>query len=150
MLVFETRINLTSGQYQQIFNELVGQRFRPGFVIGYGLGGPPLFAVIFVPAGGNPFQAFHDLTSIQYQQTFDAMIAQGYRPRVVSGYDGGGQPLFAAFFEQTGGPPVQACHNLTSVQFQQTFDEMVGQGYQPSLINGYAVSGQPLFAAIFE
>jgi hypothetical protein len=96
------------------------------------------------------FEARHNLTSAQYQQTFDQLVGQGFRPRVVSGYDGGGHALFAAIFEQSGGPAFAARHNLTSDQYQQTFDQLVGQGFRPVLVNGYPVGGQPRFAAIFE
>jgi hypothetical protein len=112
------------------------------------------------------FVARHNLTSAQYQQIFDQLVGQGFRPTVVSGYDGGGQPLFAAIFEQVGGPAFEARHNLTSDQYQQTFDQLVGQGFRPTvvsgydggvaegfhpiLVNGYPIGGQPLFAAIFE
>jgi hypothetical protein len=36
--------------------------------------------------------------------------------------------LFAAVWEQGGGPAFQARHNLTAAQYQQTFDQLVGQG----------------------
>jgi hypothetical protein len=96
------------------------------------------------------FEARHNLTSDQYQLTFQQLGSLGYRPRVISGYNGGGQPLFAAIFEQAGGSPFEARHNLTSVQYQLTFQQLVSQGYRLTWINGYEVGGQLLFAAIFE
>jgi hypothetical protein len=150
MAVFEARINLTSVQYQQIFDQMVGQGLRPAVVSAYGAGGPPLFAAIFVPAGGYPFQAFNNLNTIGYQQTFDSLVSQGYRPSIVSGYDVGGEPLFAAIFEQGNGYPFQAFNILNSFEYQQTSDALVNQGYQPIFVNAYTVRGQPLFGAIFE
>ena len=96
------------------------------------------------------FQARNNLTSDQYQMTFDQLTAAGFRPRAVSGYEGLGQPLFAAIFEQSGGPPFQAGNNLTSDQYQQMFNELTAAGFQLTWVNGYTVNGQPLFAAIFE
>jgi hypothetical protein len=58
--------------------------------------------------------------------------------------------LFAAIFEQDGGPAFQARNNLTSDQYQQTFDQLTAAGFQLTWVNGYDVGGQPLFAAIFE
>ena len=95
-------------------------------------------------------QARNNLTSDQYQQTFDELTAAGFRLKVISGCEGFGQPLFAAIFEQDGGPAFQARHNLTSDQYQQTFDELTAAGFQLTWVNGYEVGGQPLFAAIFE
>ncbi len=45
---------------------------------------------------------------------------------------------------------IQARNNLPSDQFQQTFDQLTAEGFQPTWVNGYEVGGQPLFAAIFE
>ena len=95
-------------------------------------------------------QARNNLTSDQYQQTFDELTAAGFRLKVISGYEGFGQPLFAAIFEQDGGPAFQARNNLTSDQYQQTFDQLTAAGFQLTWVNGYEVGGQPLFAAIFE
>jgi hypothetical protein len=45
---------------------------------------------------------------------------------------------------------IQARNNLTSDQYQQTFDELTAAGFQLTWVNGCEVGGQPLFAAIFE
>jgi hypothetical protein len=95
-------------------------------------------------------EARHNLTSDQYQQTFDQLTSQGFRPKIVSGYEEFGQCLFAAIFERGGGPDFQARHNLISDQYQQTFDQLTVGGFQLTWLNGYEVAGQPLFAAIFE
>jgi hypothetical protein len=47
--------------------------------------------------------------------------------------------LFAAIWEQAGGPAFQARHNLTAAQFQQTFDQLVGQGFRLRAVSGYEV-----------
>ncbi|MHC2585437.1 hypothetical protein [Bradyrhizobium diazoefficiens] len=147
---FQARHNLTASQYQQTFDELVGQGFRLRLVNGYAVGGEPRFAAIWEKDGGPAFQARHNLTASQYQQTFDELVGQGFRLRLVSGYAVGGEPRFAAIWEKDGGPAFQARHNLTASQYQQTFDELVGQGFRLRLVNGYAVGGEPRFAAIWE
>jgi hypothetical protein len=98
-----------------------------------------LFAAVWEQAGGPAFQARHNLTAAQFQQTFDQLVGQGFRPRAISGYAVGGEPRFAAIWEQAGGPAFQARHNLTAAQFQQTFDQLVGQGFRLRAISGYEV-----------
>jgi polyglycine hydrolase-like protein len=147
---FQARHNLTAAQFQQTFDQLVGQGFRPRAISGYAVGGEPRFAAIWEQAGGPAFQARHNLTAAQFQQTFDQLVGQGFRLRAISGYAVGGEPRFAAIWEQGGGPAFQARHNLTAAQFQQTFDQLVGQGFRLRAISGYAVSGEPHFAAIWE
>ena len=97
-----------------------------------------LYAAVFQQQQGPAFQARHGLTSAQYQQTFDELVPQGYRPTIVSGYLADGQDRFAAVFEQRQGPAFQARHDLTSTQYQQTFDELVRQGYRPTVLCGYS------------
>jgi hypothetical protein len=142
--------NMTSAQFQQTYNQLVGVGFRPRVISGYAYGGQPLFAAIFDQAAGPPFEARHNLTSDGYQQTYNQLVAAGYRPRIVSGYEWNGQPLFAAVFEQYAGPPFEARHKLSSDDFLQISNQLSVMGYRPVMIDGYDVIGQPLFAAIFE
>jgi trehalose utilization protein len=44
----------------------------------------------------------------------------------------------------------QARHNMTAAVYQQTFDALTKQGYRLTDVSGYAVNGQPYFAAIWE
>ena len=127
---FEARHNLTADQYQQTFDQLVGQGFRLTCVSGYSLGGQERFAAVWAQDGGPAFEARHNLTADQYQQTFDQLVGQGFRLTCVSGYTVNGQERFAAIWEQDGGPAFQARHNLTADQYQQTFDQLVGQGFR--------------------
>jgi hypothetical protein len=45
---------------------------------------------------------------------------------------------FAAVFEQRQGPSFQARHGLTSAQYQQFFDDLVPQGFRPTIVSGYS------------
>jgi|GEM_PF-1737928 len=146
---FQARHNLTAEQYQQAFDQLVGQGFRLHYVNGYSVGGQERFAAIWVADGGPAFQARHNLTAEQYQQTFDQLVGQGFRLTCVSGYTVNGQERFAAIWEADGGPAFQARHNLTAEQYQQTFDQLVGQGFRLTCVSGYSVGGQERFAAIW-
>ncbi|MFF7467866.1 hypothetical protein, partial [Streptomyces sp. NPDC008092] len=62
------------------------------------------FAAIWEQSPGSTFHAMHGLTSSQYQQRFNDLVGQGFRPVHVSGYSSGGVDLFAAIFEQRQGP----------------------------------------------
>ena len=95
--------------------------------------GATRFAAIWTK--GSAWQARHDLTSSQYQSTFDSLVGQGYTLVDVDGYTGGGDARFAAIW--TKGGSWQARHDLTSSQYQSTFDSLVGQGYTLSHVSGY-------------
>lgn len=48
---------------------------------------------------------------------------------------------YAALWAKGPGPAWQARHGLTGAQYQQTFDQLVGQGYRPVDVSGYEVAG---------
>src|SRR5262249_5808855 len=75
---------------------------------------------------------------------------QGYRLKLVDGYNVGGQNHYAAIWEKRSGPAFVARHGLTSRQDQQEFDQLTGQGYCLTDVSGYAVGGQAHYAAIWE
>ncbi|MFI6480258.1 serine hydrolase [Nonomuraea sp. NPDC050663] len=143
------RHGLTAEQYQAEFTRVTGQGYRLAQVSGYDVGGRPYFAAIWERTGGPAWVARHNLTSAQYQAEFTRLTGQGYRLTCVDGYQSGGQALFAAVWEQGGGPPWVARHNLTSAQYQAEFTRLTGQGYRPVHVSGYTVNGTDLYAAIW-
>ena len=147
---FQARHGLTADQYQQTFDQLGNQGFRLIYVNGTSVGGQARFAAIWGQRGGPAFQARHNLTADQYQQTFNQLVSQGFRLTCVSGYNVGGRERFAAIWEQRGGPAFQARHNLTADQYQQTFNQLVSQGFRLRFVSGYSVGGQDRYAAIWE
>jgi hypothetical protein len=145
---WQARHGLSAQQYQQTFDELLGQGFRPVHVSGYTVDGQDRYAAIWV-ADGAPFQARHGLTAQQYQQTFDELVNQGFRLTHVSGYTVDGQDRYAALWEPGPGPAWQARHGLTAAQYQQTFDQLLAQGFRPVHVSGYTVNGEDRYAALF-
>ena len=141
---------LTGAEYQQRFDELLAQGFRPVDVSGYSVDGQDRYAAIFEQREGPAFQARHGLTNAQYQRTFDELVGQGFRLVDVSGYEVGGEDRYAAIFEQSAGPAFIARHGLTNQQYQAAFDEAVGQGFRLRKVSGYGVGGQDFYAAIWE
>lgn len=147
---FEARHNLTAEQYQQTFDQMIGKGLRPVCVSAYTDNGAGRFAAIW-DAGTSPaFEARHGLTPEQYQQTFDQLIGQGFRLTRVSGYMVDGQERYAAIWHKDGGPAFQARHGLSADQYQQTFDQLVGQGFRLTWVDGYEVDGHAKYAAIWE
>jgi Bacterial tandem repeat domain 1 len=130
---------LTGDGYQQRFDQLTSQGFRPVQVNGYAVGGEDRYAAIFELREGPPFAAHHRLDGDQYQQRFDELTSQGFRPVVVSGYNVGGNDRYAAIFEQREGPGFAAHHRLTSDEYQQRFDELTRQGFRLRHVSGYSV-----------
>jgi hypothetical protein len=147
---WEAHHGMTSSQYQEQFNRLVGQGYRLIEISGYSVGGQARYAAIWEQRSGPAWVARHGLTSSQYQQEFNRLVGQGYRLIDVSGYNVGGQERYAAIWEQRSGPPWEAHHGMTASQYQQEFNRLVGQGYRLIDVSGYYVNGEDHYAAIWE
>jgi hypothetical protein len=144
------RHGLTAAQYQAAFNQFTGEGYALDWVSGYYDGSQDLYAAIWSQHSVPAWQARHGLTSAQYQDFFNTVTPQGYKPVVVSGYSDGAQDRYAAIFRQIAGAPAwQARHGLTAAQYQSTFDQLVSEGYRLELVSGYSVAGQDRFAAIW-
>lgn len=111
-----------------------------------------LFIAAWDKSGGPAWAARHGLTAQAYQQTFDKMVKEGYRPRCVSGYtaSAAGPDLYAALWDKASGPAWVARHGLTESAYQKEFNQLGPQGFRPTCISAYTVSGQPRFAGIWE
>jgi V8-like Glu-specific endopeptidase len=133
---FVARHGLSSADYQAAFDQFVGQGFRLTHVNGYTVGGEDRYAAIWEQDGGPAFVARHGLSSADYQAAFDQFVGQGFRLTCVSGYTVGGEDRYAAIWEQDGGPPFAARHGLTSGEYQETFDQLVGQGLRLRSVDG--------------
>jgi len=108
------------------------------------------FAALFEQSDGRRWVARHGLTAAEYQSVFDSMIADGFAPAWVSGYSEGLDARFAAIWLENDGTSRQARHNLTDAEFQAAFNALTADGYRLTCISGYAIAGQPRYAAIFE
>ena len=92
------RHGLTSAQYQSAFNSYVASGYHLSLVGGYPTSNGTRYVAIFEQGAVLPWQARHGMSSGQYQQTFNELRYQGYRPVVVSGYGTTGAAHFAALW----------------------------------------------------
>ena len=143
------RHNMTAAEYQQEFNLLVGQGYRLRHISGYANGSNTNFAAIWDKSSGPAWEAHHGVTAAQYQQTFNTLVGQGYRLIQVSGYSVGGVVNYAAIWDKSTVPAWQARHGLTAAQYQQTFNDLVSQGYRLAQVSGYTLGTTDEFAAIW-
>ncbi len=145
---WQARHAMTQAAFQQTFDQLTAQGYRLTCTTVCGLvtnGYSGLFE-----KSGSAFMSYAAMTPGDYQQKFDALGAQGYRLRQVKGYSTIVGPRFAAIWDKSGGPAWEAHHNLTTAQFQQTFDSLTSNGFWLSDVTGYDNGGQTNYAGIFQ
>jgi uncharacterized protein (UPF0297 family) len=147
---WQARHGLTSAQYQQVFNELGAQGYRPIDVSGYSVGGGATYAAIFEKRSAPEFAAFHGLPGARYQEEFNRLTGAGFRPIHIAGYTVGGQDQYAAIFEKSRSEGWVARHNIDAATYQREFDRWTGQGYRLVVVSGYNINGQDRYAAIWE
>lgn len=149
--VWASRAGLTSAHYQQLFNQYTSQGYRPVLVNGYNVDGQGRYAAIWDKSPSGAWVARHGMSSANYQDAFNQYVREGYRLRHVSGYSVGGQARYAAIWEKTSDNSAWlARHGLTSAQYQQEFNRLVGQGYRLTQVSGYGIGATDYYAAIWE
>jgi len=149
---FVSRHDLTSAQYQALFDNLVPQGYRLLQVTGYVSGGVERFACLFEQSPGPPQICNHGLTSAAYQARFNEVAAQGYKAVLVNGYTSTtGTDKYVVIFEKPPStPPWVARHGMTGAGYQNEFNYWTAQGFRPVHVSGYAVGSEARYAALFE
>jgi hypothetical protein len=109
---------MTSAGYQQTFNTYAQQGYRLTHLNAYTIGGASRYAAIFEQQAGPAWVAKHGLTSAEFQQEFQNLTSQGYRPRQISGHNVGGTDYYAAIFEASVGPMWSARHGVPESWYQ--------------------------------
>ncbi len=144
------RHGMTSDQYQVVFDKLVGEGYHLVLVNGHTVDGQDRYAAIWNKTRSTEWVARHGLSSAQYQQEFDNLVGQGFRLLQVSGYTGNRQGRYAAIWDKTRSTEWVARHGLSSAQYQQEFDNLVGQGFRLVQVSGYEMNGSDHYAAIWD
>ena len=148
---WEARYRLTQAQLQAEFDELVARGYRLVHYNGYSIDGQARYVAIWEYAPDSPaWESRSGLNLRQLQAKFDELVAEGYRPVHISGYNVSGEVQYAAIWERASGPAWEAWTGLTSTQYQKQFDELLAKGYRPIVVDGYEYSGQEYYAAVWE
>jgi CubicO group peptidase (beta-lactamase class C family) len=94
------RHGMTAAEYQQAFDEELAAGYRLLHVSGYTVSGSTQYAAIWEQSPSLAWMAFHGVPGESYQQKFDDLTRQGYRPAQVDGYAvaGGGAQLAGIFY----------------------------------------------------
>lgn len=95
-------------------------------------------------------QVRHGVPQANYQALFDTMLANGYRPTWVDGFDFLGDTFFNVIFDKSPTAGWIARHHQTGSQFQASFDQFTGSGYRLVHLDGYLFNGQLRYASIYE
>lgn len=93
--------------------------------------------------------SYHGISAGCYQDVSNLIVARGYRPVFVDGYEVAGQNFFNAVYRPAG-PANLARHGLTGSEYQDLFDVLTDDGYRLHQVDSYTIGSQVRYAAIFE
>lgn len=94
------RHGMTSADYQAEFTRLLAQGYVLSRVAGYEMSGSTRYAAIWVRGPVVNWQARHGLSAADYQSSFDALLARGFRLRKINGHTAGGQTSYAGIWHK--------------------------------------------------
>ncbi|RMG61658.1 MAG: hypothetical protein D6715_13210, partial [Calditrichaeota bacterium] len=140
-----SRFGVSEELYQYTFEH----GYRPVWVDAYTVKGKTYFNVVFRPAGGVPWVAFHGLTADRYESEIEKWRNRGFRLAHVECYVQGGQIYYAAIFVKQSGPDWREYHGKTFAQHQQLFNAWTAQGYEPVNLAVATAGGTPRVAALY-
>jgi hypothetical protein len=102
-----------------------------------------------LPPAGALEVSRHGIPADCYQDVFNMIVARGYSPKFVDGYDVDGKTFFNATFRPMDVAWVSR-HGLTGDEYQDVFDELTDDGFRLHQVDSYLEGGSVRYAAIFE
>lgn len=136
--------------HQQRMDQWSAEGYRPRTMAVTASGDQPRYTVVYEKAGGGQWLAKSRLTPDEYQHLFDSESAAGRLPVYLNAYGLDGRIYYSAIFSASPSGPAKARHGLTGAQYQNEWESATGSGYLTRVVTGYAVGGQPRYAAVWR
>ncbi|EXJ69306.1 uncharacterized protein A1O5_07342 [Cladophialophora psammophila CBS 110553] len=148
---WQARHAMPSSIYHETSDHLAKDGYRLKCVSNYIIDSDLRFAAIWVRMDSPNLVAKYGMTGEEYQEQFEALVADGFRLRLVNGYTGiGRKALYTAVWDKSVGTVWVSRHGMTSTDYQMAFDTYISQGYRLRHVSGYAQGNQPLYAALWD
>ena len=131
------RHGLDGTQYQQVFNQLTAQGYRLRWLSVHAMGSTLRYACVFQQGAGPAWVGRHGLEESAFRTISSQLAAQGYDLICGNAASIAGKDYYCGLWEQR--PETTLCHHgMTSETYQLKFDQLVGTGYVPRFVAGYA------------
>ena len=140
---------VNGAEHQNRFNSLGASGYRMISLNISGSPDDPRYAAVWVQRAGAAQRAVHGVTAAQYQQWFDAGVAAGYAPIIVSATGPAANARFAAVAEQGIAPPWVARHNIDADAFDFQTTLAVSDNLIARTVAVYGDAGARRFAGVW-
>lgn len=141
--------DVTGATHQSRFNSLGASGYRMISLNISGSPDDPRYAAVWVQRAGAAQRAVHGVTAAQYQQWFDAGVAEGFFPTLVSATGPAASARFAAVAEQGIAGPGTARHHIDADAFDFQTVVAVGDGLIARSVAVYGDPGARRFAGVW-
>ncbi len=148
--VWLARHNLSSAQYQAVFDKYVPKGFRAHQVEVYQSGNSVRYAVIMVKKGGSAWKAYHGLSAANHQKRFNQYSSQGYKPMNVAVVSIGGKKTYAAFYTKSNVGSCKLKSSVALADYQAQFNSNKQAGRKLAYISAYKHNGKTYFSTIWQ
>ncbi|HVS39654.1 MAG TPA: hypothetical protein VMS17_29120 [Gemmataceae bacterium] len=148
-LEWKTKINLSSDDYKDTFDDMKAKGFRPFTVSGYTDGGRRRYAAAFIK-DDKPIQweARHNQRPKEFERTLKEMKDKGLRPRIITGcVDPDGDVHFTSLFIAANNVTWQSKRGLTAADYTSQVKDWLNDGWRPEDVSVYDTADGPRFAA---
>ena len=140
---------MSGSKYQQRFNEAKADGYRLVHVDSYAYDGEILYGAIFDKASGPKQVAYHGLTTAQHEDRLDELVADGYRPRIITPASLGSNRRVTALYQKRSVGSWEARSFLSPSEYQSKYNANKSAGRRLVYVNAYTHGGSPKIAAIW-
>ncbi|NND61392.1 MAG: peptidoglycan DD-metalloendopeptidase family protein [Gammaproteobacteria bacterium] len=147
---WQVRHGVPASSYQQLFDDMVANGYRPIWVDGYDVNGATYFNAIYNQSNVASWAAAHGMSNTQYQNFFNTQTGAGRRLINVDTYLQNGQVRHAAVFAQQTGTQWVAYHSVSTATHQANFNNFIAQGFRPVVISTVQAGGNQVWTAFYD
>jgi CubicO group peptidase (beta-lactamase class C family) len=140
---------MTISGYQAKYDEYAAAGYRLIYVTGYAEKDSSLYAAIWFTDGPSPLRARHNLPAKDYQSTYDALRAEGYRIAHVNAHDAGGATYFAGIWLKRDGYEPRGRHNMSLADAEASAQDFASSDERITSLSCYREDGQDKCAGVW-
>lgn len=147
---WQSRSNLTSSEFQTVFNDLLSQGYDLMNRNIYNTSSGWRYSGIFEKIDNVSWQTRSGLTVASYETNHSTFTTQGYVLTYITGYQTSSGTRYAGIWRKQSNTDVISDYGMTNDEYQLFFDESVANGYVLNHVDGYITSDGTKYAAIFQ
>ncbi|MDY7232837.1 papain-like cysteine protease family protein [Hyalangium rubrum] len=146
---WEARYNLTPAALQEAMDTLSPQGYVPIEISGVANENDVRYHAAFVQQPEVAWQASFGLNLDQFTKRLERLKQRGFVPVSLAIHSEGTTARYGAIWQRKVGVAWEVRVDMDAEHFQALADKLTQEGYVPASVVGYAVDGEPRYAALW-